>query len=365
MNVVFGTSLYTMLAVAGSAILLLLIQLVHFIAVLIWCERRGRGVNYYGASPAERQRFKAKLAKHRLLLAPTIWLLSRVTQFQFASASFVYQGVAGPAGSCSGESFAGGTRYQPRDTDVFVVTQMRCGTTWMQHLIYQIVTRGSGDLEAQGSTLYAVSPWLEGLKSVSVNDAPLVGDERPTRIIKTHLPADLCPFSKVAKYVYVTRHPVSCFSSCVDFVRHSTGSFSPTIEACEKWFTSRDSMWWSTWPDHISGWWQRHDQHTNVLFVRFEDMKQDLAAVARTVADFLNIQPLSTSELSQVVHKCSFQYMRDHDECFEMSPPHLLQSRGGHLVSGKVDRHRDLPEDVRQQVATWCQEQLASTNLPP
>lgn len=186
-----------------------------------------------------------------------------------------------------------------------------------------------------------------------------------TRIVKTHLPSELCPFSDAAKYVYVARHAVSCFSSCVDFIRHDAGSFAPSIEACEEWFTSDDSMWWSTWPKHVSGWWQRRNQHGNVLFVRFEDMKQDLAGVAAEVAEFLNVRPLSASEMAQVVRKCSFQYMRDNEECFEMSPPHLLHRRGGQLVSGKTERRRDLPEDVRQRVAQWCRSRLASTNLPP
>ncbi|MHC4403614.1 MAG: sulfotransferase domain-containing protein [Planctomycetota bacterium] len=359
----FGNPFVVLLAIVGSAVLLFLVQLSHLVAVLVWCERRGQGLNYYGLSPAQRLRFKTVLKRHRVLLAPTIWLLSRVTGFRFANASFSYRGVAGPKGSCSEESFARGAQYQPRAEDVFVVTQMRCGTTWMQHLVYQIVTRGSGDLVGQGRTLYAVSPWLESLKSVFVDDAPLLGSERPSRIIKTHFPTQLCPFSDAAKYVYVVRHPVSCFSSCVDFVRHSTGSFAPSVEACEAWFTSNDSMWWSTWPNHVSGWWRRSEEHANVLFVRFDEMKEDLAAVANVVAEFLGVQPLSSDELAQVMRKCSFQYMRDHEECFEMTPPHLLQKRRGQFVSGKLDRHEDLPEDVRGRVALWCRDQLASANL--
>ena len=70
------------------------------------------------------------------------------------------------------------------------MTQMRCGTTWMQQLVYQIVTQGQGEFSDPGRAhLYATSPWIEAINSVSMEDAPLVG-KRPTKIIKSHLPDD-------------------------------------------------------------------------------------------------------------------------------------------------------------------------------
>lgn len=38
---------------------------------------------------------------------------------------------------------------------------MKCGTTWMQHIVYEVVGRGRGDLVATGTTLYSQSCWLE------------------------------------------------------------------------------------------------------------------------------------------------------------------------------------------------------------
>ena len=65
-------------------------------------------------------------------------------------------------------------------------------------------------------------PGSTDVNSVALRDAPLVG-ENPTRIIKTHLPTKLCPYSEQAKYIYVTRHPVSCFASIVDYNRTLLG----------------------------------------------------------------------------------------------------------------------------------------------
>jgi hypothetical protein len=349
------------LAVAAA---LLVVQLVHVVVVIGWSDRRTRGTDYYGLPPRERQRFRRLLRIHALLLSPFLALLAAATRPKFSQRCFVYKGVAGPAGACSTESFRRAEAYRPGPEDVFVVTQLRSGTTWMQHLVFQVLLRGGGDLAGSGVALGAVSPWLESDRTVGVGDAPLLGDERPSRLIKTHLPASLCPFSPQAKYIYVARHPASCFASCVDYVRNNLHGFSPELAEFEHWFRSDELMWWNTWAVHVAGWWQRARRKANVLFVRFEDMKSDLVAVARRVAEFLDVRPLTESELAAVAGKCSFAYMRQHADAFEMHPPHLLQEAGAFFVSGRSDRHRDIPPEVGKRIADWCRRECAANSFP-
>jgi hypothetical protein len=234
----------------------------------------------------------------------------------------------------------------------------------MQHVVYEVLNRGNGDLVATGKAMYAIAPWIEGRKSVPMEQAPLIGKERPSHIIKTHLPAQLCPFSREAKYIYVARHPVSCFASCIDFVVTNVGGLAPATPAFEEWFTSPDLMWWGTWTDHVKGWWALAQKEPNVLFVYFEDMKKDLAGVTRRVVDFLGVTPLSEEELANVVHKCGFKYMQDHQDNFEMHPPHILQTNAELFVSGSAERHKDVPEEVRRRIAAWSVHEMASSDFP-
>jgi hypothetical protein len=281
-----------------------------------------------------------------------------------AKARIQYPGVSGPGGSCSAETFARAAAYRPRPEDVFVATQMKCGTTWMQHVVFQVLRRGRGDLVETGREMYAVSPWLEGRKSVSIDAATLLGVERPSRIIKTHLPASLCPFSPEAKYIYVARHPISCFASCIDFVVTNVGRMAPDLAGFERWYTSADLMWWGTWTDHVRGWWDLAAREPNVLFVYFEDMKQDLASIVRRVAAFLGVSPLTDEEVARVVHTCGFKYMQDHQDNFEMHPPHLLQSNAALFVSGSAERHKDVPAEVRSRIARWVVADMATSSFP-
>jgi len=349
--------LYLLLAI----VVLYIVQTIHLALVLRWEDDATVGLGYYGRPPAGRERFKRLLRLHALLLTPVLWLNGKLARLDFRRARIQYQSVSAPAGSCSSESFSRAAAYQARPEDVFVVTQMKCGTTWMQHVVYQLLHRGDGRLVETGTALYAMAPWLEGRKSVPVEDAPLVGSERPSRIIKTHLPAELCPRSPEARYIYVLRHPVSCFASCIDFVRTNVGNMAPGMPAFEEWFTSPELMWWGTWTDHAKGWWERA-REPNVLFVHFEDMRRDLAAVARRVATFLGLEPLSNEELAGVLHKCGFRYMQEHQGCFEMHPPHILQTNAALFVRGTADRHKDVPDEARQRILEWAAAELGQAD---
>lgn len=359
----WGATLGWLAVVLAAVVGLLVLGFIYLALVLAWEDERTRGSAYYGLPLEERRRFHRRLGLHARVLSPIIRLGSKLTKVTLPKASFRFEGIAGPKGSCSPESFERGHAYRPRPEDVFVVTQMKCGTTWMQHLVYQVLTRGGGDLAERGEALYAIAPWLEGVRSVGLEEAPLVGEGRPSRIIKTHFPADLCPFDPTAKYVYVVRHPVSCFASCVDFIRANLGAFAPELGHVRDWFCS-DDMWWGSWPRHVEGWWKLARERDNVLFVRFEDMKADLPAVAARVARFLDLPELGPEELEAVVRKCGFEYMRSHADSFEMQPPHLLAIDAELLVKGTADRYRDVPEQIRAEVLTWCTERLEGVDAP-
>ena len=197
-----------------------------------------------------------------------------------------------------------------------------------------------------------------------ISEAPVVGSARASRIIKTHFPADALPFDERARYIYVARHPVSCFASCVDFLRGNLGVFMPGLATVEAWYTSPDLMWWGPWTRHVEGWWAKAQEHPNVLFVTFEEMKADLAGVVARVADHLGVDPLSDEETAAVVEKCGFAYMRDHSIAFEMHPPHLLSVDGELFASGTANRHEDVPAEVRDRISAWVTKEMEGGSFP-
>jgi hypothetical protein len=330
---------------------------------LRWESESTSGMAYYGKPLTERRALKRRIRRYSLPALPLVRLFAVANRRHAAMPAFEYDGVCGPTKVSSPEVFERAKNYQPQPEDVFVVTQMRCGTTWMQQLVFEIVTRGHGDLSDQGfGHLYATCPWIDAVNSVSIEDAPLIG-ERPTRIIKSHLPTALCPYGADAKYIYVTRHPVSCFASIVDYNRSLLGPLMPPVPALADWFCS-DRMYWLPWPQHVEGWWQWAQSRDNVLFVHFEEMTRDFARVRERVEQFLGCA-LTVDERRLVTDKCSFQYMKDHEELFEMAPPTMFSVAGGeYLKSGRESRHEDVTPAIRKQILDYCRTALNRSEYP-
>lgn len=339
--------------VLGLAAALLVADFVYLAWYIQWEARQTRGLAYFGRSLTARRALKRAIRVYSLPAKPLVYLLAFLRGHRSTMPAFEYAGVSGPPRVSSPEVFARAKEYQPRAEDVFVATQMRCGTTWMQQLVYEILMRGRGDLTDQGhGHLYALSPWIDGVDSVSIDQAPLVGDP-PRRIIKTHLSTSLCPYSDEAKYVYVARHPVSCFASIVDYTRSMAGPLAPPVERLADWFCS-DRMYWQPWPQHVAGWCQWAEHRPNVLFVHYEEMKRDFQSVRNRVAAFLGCE-LSTDEKRRVDERCTFAYMKDREEVFEMAPPTMFSVVGGaFMASGKASRHDDVTPAIRRRILDYC-----------
>ncbi len=267
---------------------------------------------------------------------------------------------------CSKKSYEATLNYKPGAEDIFIATQMKCGTTWMQQIVFEILHGGEGDLSDDGYRhMYALSPWIETspTSSVPMERAPLVGPNK-NRIIKTHMPAQLIPDNDGAKYIYVTRHPVSCFASCVDFINLLGGPMIPERKNLLDWYCSED-MWWMSWPDHVESWWKRSQQHDNVLFVHYEELKQDLPGMITKIAEFLNT-PLSDDEQKKVVHKAGFEYMKEHEYYFEMFAPNVFSVSNDirFMQSGALNRHEDTDAIERERINEFCRERLANASYP-
>ena len=327
-----------------------------------WETEHRKKLNYYGKPLAQRREFRKQVKARSRGLLPFLKFEALVQKAGIALHSFESDGVWGPKYSCAPETFKAAAAYPAGAQDLFVATQMKCGTTWMQQVAYEILHKGDGDLGDGGHRhLNAVSPWIESFDGVPMDQAPLLGVSR-RRLIKTHLPAKLCPYGPQAKYLYVTRHPVSCYASILDYFRLMAGPLSPPEPELLDWFCS-DRLWWLSWPDHVTGWWDWARQKPNVLFVHFEEMKKDLDGVVRRIAQFLG-ENLTEDQVRKVVRKSGFGYMKEHEEQFEMSPPNLFSVNGTYFKSGQLDRYKDALEADRCRILNFCKESLKSSSYP-
>lgn len=340
--------------------------LVYLSIFMLWVETQTRGDNYFSRPLEQRKQFVQLLRRHARYIRPVFELIAKVFRLKTIP-SMRFEGVTGPLMMCSKKSYARTQAYLPRKEDIFIATQMKCGTTWMQQIVFEILCEGEGDLTDSGYRhMYALSPWIETspTSSVPMERAPRVGPQQ-NQIIKTHMPAQLTPYNENAKYIYVTRHPVSCFASCVDFIHLLAGPLAPKREDILNWYCS-DDMWWMSWPDHVESWWQQSQRHDNILFVHYEDLKQDLAKMILSIADFLQ-RPLSKEQLEKVIYKSGFEYMRDNEAHFEMFSPNVFSVSKDDIrfmQSGALNRHQDTSQIERARINAFCRAKLKNATYP-
>ncbi|XP_064484604.1 sulfotransferase 1C2-like [Ornithodoros turicata] len=169
--------------------------------------------------------------------------------------------------------------YKARPEDVYIATYPKCGTTWMQHIIYHIFSNG---VPAQDITEFTLkTPFLERVGAEEVLRRPCPS------AIKTHTPFDPERFSKHAKYIYVARNPFDC---CVSFYYHTrhfpvyqfeNGTFDEFFEMFMK-----GEVDFGDYFDHLLSWYKYKDEE-NVLFLTYEDIKKDTRHWILKIADFL------------------------------------------------------------------------------
>ena len=74
-------------------------------------------------------------------------------------------------------------RLQERDEDIYIITFLKSGTTWMQMICYQLLTEGDMDF----NHIYDVSPWLSNAATTG-GDVEKINELPSTRFFKCHDP---------------------------------------------------------------------------------------------------------------------------------------------------------------------------------
>lgn len=206
------------------------------------------------------------------------------------------------------EGLASGLAYQPQASDVFVSTYPKCGTTWMQHIVW-LLAHGGRPLHAD-QRMTETFPHLEEVGRELVERLP------EPRLIKTHLGFSMTPYHPQARYIWVARNPFDCvvsfFHHTRGFVRHydfADGSFDDYFECFLDGQVDFGSYF-----DHLASWGARSGE-PNVSFTTFEAMRDDPRAVVVQVGRFLG-GPFAASVddpavLARVLEHSSFARMRE------------------------------------------------------
>eukprot|EP00210_Caulerpa_lentillifera_P005298 g5062.t1 len=217
------------------------------------------------------------------------------------------------------ESTIRGMNFKPGPNDVIISTAPKTGITVVQQICHGL--RSGGDMNFDEIIL--VSPCLEMAYDYGYKDLYALQPFQP-QTYKTHFSYDDTP-KGAGKYITVVRKPADTAVSLFHFFEDwffKKGEVS--IEDFMKWiWLKRSAPKTSNDPcavfHHIMSWYP-HRLDKNVLWLHFEDIKQNRCECVRLIAEFLNIG-VNNEELQELItNQSSFEFMKKHSKKFDGHP---------------------------------------------
>ncbi|XP_073532011.1 amine sulfotransferase-like [Phyllobates terribilis] len=199
--------------------------------------------------------------------------------------------------------------FEIREDDVFMITYPKSGTIWTQQILSLIYSEGYRNGTEKKKTSERV-PWIE-FQALS-KDGNCDHNSRPSpRLFASHLSYEFVPRelkNKKAKIIYVMRNPKDVIKSLYHFEAMAAyAETSPDFEHFFQKFLDGD-VFAGSWFDHVRR-WHTHQDCSNILFIKFEDMIMDLRTVVKQMCVFLG-KELDNESLNIVLKRATFNEMK-------------------------------------------------------
>ena len=198
--------------------------------------------------------------------------------------------------------------FTPRPSDVIVAVPGKSRTTWVSHICHQLRMRGAEpDFDDQDKVVVWMEKGVEWF-GLDPNTTPQAAEPR---LFKSHLPYGDIPAG--GKMIYCFRDLKDVVVSAYHFMNtqillHGRVSLPIFVQVCvQVGFVIQMLETLLVWWDH------RHDD--NILFLFFDDLKEDHPGCVRRIAKFIDIE-CSEEILKRVVHTTTHAEMSHHSTKF-------------------------------------------------
>ncbi|KAK6116900.1 hypothetical protein DH2020_049357 [Rehmannia glutinosa] len=211
--------------------------------------------------------------------------------------------------------------FKAKDSNIILASIPKSGIVWLKVLAFLITNRSNICSTIDQNTLllsrpHKVVPFLEFDLYLNEENPDLQHFSNP-RIFSTHIPFKSLPDSireSECKIIYVCRNPLDQFISERHFLieknKIEKGAVIELNESFDK-FCQGINPFGPFW-DHTLGYWNAHlKNHEKVLFLKYEDLKQDITFHIKKIAEFLKC-PFTQDEeeqgrIEQISKLCSFE----------------------------------------------------------
>ncbi|MEZ4979841.1 MAG: sulfotransferase domain-containing protein, partial [Chitinophagales bacterium] len=155
--------------------------------------------------------------------------------------------------------------FEQREDDIYIITFFKSGTTWMQMILYQMLSKdGSVDFDH----IYDVSPWATN-EAMLNGDATRINSLPSPRVIKTHEPYDQFDPSFKGKFVFVYRDGRDVAVSLYHHRKNYNNPSETLEESFKNYFSPEEEYNWFTFNDI----WMRNANNFDILYVNYANLK--------------------------------------------------------------------------------------------
>ncbi|XP_007421487.1 sulfotransferase 1C2-like [Python bivittatus] len=257
--------------------------------------------------------------------------------------------------------------FKAQPDDLLICTYPKAGTTWVQEIVDMLQHRGDKQKCARAPMyeripfidLFPIKPIPSGLEMAEAMPSP--------RTLKSHLPVQLLPpsfWEQNCKIIYVARNVKDNMVSYFHFHRMNQGMPEPGNwdQFLENFLIGR--ITWGSWFDHVRGWWEAKDRHP-ILYLFYEDMKEDPAREIKKIAQFLGLE-LPNPLLKEIIEHTKFETMKDNPMANYCTLPAFIMDHNlsPFMRKGTVgDWKEHLTVAQSEKIDDLCSQLLAGSGL--
>ncbi|XP_050232084.2 cytosolic sulfotransferase 15-like [Mercurialis annua] len=209
--------------------------------------------------------------------------------------------------------------FQAQDQDIIIASNPKSGSTWLKSLIFSVVNRSHytpSTTPLLTENPHALVPFFE-FDVFAQNQIPDLTTVPSPRLFGTHLPySGLSESIKKSNcsVVYICRNP---FDSAVSFWHHACrlGNVQCSMEEYfEIYF--KGTFWFGPFWEHVLGFWKASlENPKKVLFLKYEDLKEDIDLQLKRIAEFLGFgfseEEVKNGVVQEIAKLCSLSNLKD------------------------------------------------------
>ncbi|KAJ1703016.1 hypothetical protein LUZ63_002795 [Rhynchospora breviuscula] len=267
--------------------------------------------------------------------------------------------------------------FKAQPSDIILATMMKSGTTWLKAIIFAVVNRHLYTNTHKNHPLLNSSPHdcFPFIHSIYEKNNQNKLDSMPSpRLLAVHVPFSHLPTSITesgCKVVYLCRNPKDAFVS----LRHYLDKMKPV--GCEMTpfdqafdlFCQGVFPFGPFWDQMLEYWRESIKSPEKVLFLKYEDLKEDLAENIKKLAEFLgcsfSVEEVERGVVEEIVQLCDFETMKNVNANKEGEHGAVVRFKNSAFFrKGKIGDWKDhITPDMAERVDKLIEQKLLGSGL--